>query len=153
MAAKVLQASYYWSTVQGDCTEFVWKCVKCQEYGSLSHQNPENLHYILSPRPFVKWGMDIIGPFTPQNGQCKFLLVGIDYFTKWIKVVPITVIIAWNVQNFVWKNIVCRFGIPHTIITDNGREFTDRGLAEFSKKVDIRDITSSVQDPQTNGQA
>jgi len=39
MVAKVLRAGYYWSTIQGDCTEFVRKCIKCQEYGTLSHQS------------------------------------------------------------------------------------------------------------------
>jgi len=123
-----------------------------QEYGSLSHQKPENLHYILSPWPFVKWGMDITGPFTLGKGQCKFLLVNIDYFTKWIDVEPLAAITAWNVQNFVWKNIVCRFGISHVVITDNSRHFTDQGLAEFYEKLDIKHITSSVEHPQTNGQ-
>jgi len=125
MAAKILQANYYWSTVQSDCIDFVRKCVKCQEYGSLSHQRLEDLHYTLSSWPFVKWEMDIIGPFTPRKGQCKFLLVGIDYSTMWIEVKSLTAITVRNVQNFVWKSIMCRFGIPHVIITDNGQQFTD----------------------------
>jgi len=106
MAAQVLQAGYYWTTVQGDCTEFVRKCLKCQEYGTLSYKKPENLHYVLSPWPFVKCGMDIIGSFAPGKGQCKFLLVDIDYFNKWIEAEPLTAITARNVQSFVWKNIV-----------------------------------------------
>jgi len=97
--------------------------------------------------------MDIIGPFAPGKGQCKFLLVGIDYFTKWIEVEPLTAITARNVQSFVWKNIVCRFGLPQVIITDNGRQFTDRGLAEFYEKLNIKHITSLVEHLQTNGQA
>jgi len=98
--------------------------------------------------------MNIIGrPFPPGKGQCKFLLVGIDYFTKWIEAEPLTVITARNVQSFVWKSIVCRFGLPLVIITDNGRQFTDRGLAEFYEKLSIKHITSSVEHPQTYGQA
>jgi len=97
--------------------------------------------------------MDIIGPFAPGKGQSKFLLVGIDYFTKWIEVEPLTVITVRNVQNFVWKNIVCRFGLPQIIITDNGWQFTDRGLAKFYGKLDIKHIASSVEHPQTNSQA
>jgi len=64
--------------------------------------------------------MDIIDPFAPGKGQTKFLLVGVDYFTKWIEVEPLASISAKNVQNFVWRSIICRFGIPHTIIADNG---------------------------------
>jgi len=73
--------------------------------------------------------MDIIEPFALDKGQCKFLLVGIDYFTKWIEVESLTTITARNVQNSVWKNIVYRFGLPQIIIIDNGRQFTNRGLA------------------------
>jgi len=97
--------------------------------------------------------MNIIGPFTPSKGQCKILLVGVDYFAKWIEVEPLVAITARNVQNFVWKNIICRFGIPHIIITDNGRQFTDRGLTEFYEKLRIKHITSLVEHPQTNDQA
>jgi len=97
--------------------------------------------------------MDIIGPFAPGKGQCKFLLVGINYFTKWIEVEPLATITTRNVQNFVWRNIVCQFRIPHIIITGNDRQFIDRGLAEFYKKVDIKQITSSVEHLQTNGHA
>jgi len=97
--------------------------------------------------------MDIIGPFAKRKGQCKFLLVGIGYFTKWIEAEPLTSITARNVQNFVWKNIVCRFGLPQIIIIDNDRQFTDRGLAKFYEKLNIKHISSSVKHPQTNSQA
>jgi len=109
------------------------------------------MHYMLYPWPFAKWGMDIIRPFSPGKGQCKFLLVGIDYFTKWIEVEPLTTITTQNVQNFLWKNIVCRFGIPHVIFTDNDRQFIDRGLVEFYEKLIIKHITNLVEHPQTNG--
>jgi len=79
------------------------------------------------------------------------MLVGINYFTKWIKAKPLTTIIARNVQSFVWKNIVYRFDLPHVIITDNGRQLTDRSLAKFYDKLHIKHITSSVEHPQTNG--
>ena len=152
MAAKVLRAGYYWLTVQGDYAEYVKKCAKCQEFGPLHHTRPEELHNIISPWPFAIWGMDIIGPFSPGKGQTKFLLVGVDYFTKWIEVEPLASISAKNVQNFVWRSIVCRFDVPHTIITDNGRQFIDRGLQSFNDDLGIKSITTSVEHPQTNGQ-
>jgi len=70
--------------------------------------------------------MDILGAFPLGRGQTKFLVVVVDYFTKWIEVEALTRITTQQVQIFVWKNIICRFGIPHTIITDNGRPFTDK---------------------------
>jgi len=91
----------------------VKKCAKCQEFDPLHHTRLEELHNIISPWPFAIWGMDIIGPFFPGKGQTKFLLVGVDYFTKWIEAEPLVSISAKNMQNFVWKSIVCRFGVPH----------------------------------------
>ena len=93
---------------------------------------------MVSPWSFVIWGMDIIDPFSPGKGQTKFLLVGVDYFTKWIEVEPLASISAKNVQNFVWKSIVCLFGVSHTIITDNGRQFIDRGLQSFYEDLGIK---------------
>jgi len=97
--------------------------------------------------------MDIIGPFAPGKGQVKFLIVAVDYFSKWIEEEPLATITANQVQRFVWKNIICRYGIPHTIITDNGGQFIDKGLADFYHNLNITHITSSVEHPQTNGQA
>jgi len=105
-----------------------------------------------SPWPFAQWEIDIIGPFSPGKGLRKFLLVVVDYFTKWIEVEPLASITTNKVQSFVWKNIVCRFGLSNTIISDNGRQFIDQGLQDFYKGLGIRSITSSVEHPQTNGQ-
>jgi len=55
------------------------------------------------------------------------------------------------VEAFVWKSLICRFGIPHTIVTDNGRQFTDRALLAFYEGLGICHVTSSVEHPQTNG--
>ena len=53
----------------------------------------------------------------------KFLVVGIDYFTKWVEAEPLAKITQQNVKNFVWKSIVCRFGIPRVLVSDNRRQF------------------------------
>jgi len=152
MAAQVLRAGYYWPTVKEDCEKYVRKCAKCQQHSNMIHLKSEELHGITSPWPFAKWGMDILGPFSPGKGQVKFLLVAIDYFTKWIEAEPLALIMAQQVQKFVWKNIVCRFSIPSIVITDNGRQFIDKGLAEFYKGLHIQHITSSVEHPQKDGQ-
>ena len=97
--------------------------------------------------------MDILGPFSPGKGQVKSLIVAIDYFPKWIEAKPLATITAQQVQQFVWKDIICRYGVPHTIITDNGRQFIDKELAKFYTDLDIKHVTSFIEHPQTNGQA
>jgi len=96
---------------------------------------------------------NFLGPFTLGKGQVKFLIVRIDYFTKWIEAKPLATIIAQQVQQFVWKDIIFQYGVPHTIITDNGRQFIDKELAKLYIGLGIKHITSSVEHPQTNGQA
>ena len=90
---------------------------------------------------------------SPGKGQVKFLIVVVDYFTKWIEAKPLATITAQEVQQFVWKDIICRYGVPHTIITDNGRQFIDKELAKFYTSLGIKHATSSVEHPQTNGHA
>ena len=97
--------------------------------------------------------MDILGPFSPGNGQVKFVIVVVDYFTKWIEAKPLVTITTQQVQQFVWKDIICRYGVPHTIITDNGQQFIDKELAKFYIGLGIKHVTSSIEHSQTNGQA
>ncbi|GKD33905.1 reverse transcriptase domain-containing protein [Tanacetum coccineum] len=71
--------------------------------------------------PWTKWGIDIAGPFPEGPGKVKFLIVAIDYFTKWIEAKAVATITGNQVKKFVWDNIVCRFGLPGEIISDNGK--------------------------------
>ena len=66
------------------------------------------------------WGIDIMGPLPRGKKQIKFLVVAINYFTKWVEIEPLTVITKAKIQHFVWKNLVCLFGIPRIIIFNNG---------------------------------
>ncbi|KAL0394569.1 UNVERIFIED_CONTAM: hypothetical protein Slati_4423100, partial [Sesamum latifolium] len=76
---------------------------------------------MLSPCPFTQWGMDTVGPFPCSVWPKEFLLLAIDYFTKWVEAELLARITEREVMKFIWKNIVCRFGIPRDIISDNGR--------------------------------
>ena len=82
----------------------------------------------------------------------KFLLVAIDYFTKWVEAEALVTITEAKVQNFVWKNIVCRFGIPRMIISDNGRQFDSWAFRSFCSILGIKNKYSSPGHPQANGQ-
>ena len=83
----------------------------------------------------------------------KFLVVGIDYFTKWVETEPLASITQQNVKNFVWKNIVCRFGVPKVLVSDNGRQFDNALFRDFYAHFGIPNHYSSPTYPQANGQA
>jgi len=68
MATRVLRAGYFWPTIEADCQDYVRRCKSCQKHGNLIHQKQEQLHHILSPWPFAKWGMDILSPFSAGKG-------------------------------------------------------------------------------------
>nr|KYP41011.1 Uncharacterized protein Mb2253c family [Cajanus cajan] len=97
MATRIIRASYYWPTMRLDCKRYVQKCKPCQEFGNLLKLPPTTLHSMLSAWLFVWWGMDILSPFPIAKGQLKFLIVGINYFTKWIEAKALAKITAVNV--------------------------------------------------------
>ena len=97
--------------------------------------------------------MDIFGSFFIAFGQQKFLLVAVDYFIKWVKVESLSKIIEVKVQDFVWKSIICRFSLPRTLITDNGRQFVGVKFAEFCEDLNISYHFTSIAHPRANGEA
>jgi transposase InsO family protein len=93
-----------------------------------------------------------MGPFPIRRRQLKFLVVAIDYFTKWVKVEPLATITEKNIQNFVWKAVICQFGIPRVLDSDNGKQFDNPRFKQFSQELSIHNHYSSPGHPQANGQ-
>ena len=135
-----------------DAVKIVKKCDKCQRYGNVQRLSAERLTMIASSWPFAQWEIDIVGPLLQGKGLVKFLLVAIDYFTKWVEAKALAIITEARIRNFVWKNIICRFSIPLTIISDNGRQFNSQGFRDFYSNLGIKNQFSSLRHPQANGQ-
>ncbi|KAL0433802.1 UNVERIFIED_CONTAM: hypothetical protein Slati_2714500 [Sesamum latifolium] len=152
LANKALRAGYFWPTMKQDACYLVNKCEKCQKHATLIHQPVEPLNVMLSPCPFSQWGMDIVGPFPLVPGQRKFLLVAIDYFTKWVEAEPLARITEGKVMKFIWKNIICHFGLPRELISDNSRQFQGRRIQDWCAGFHIKQRFTSVSYPQANGQ-
>ena len=147
LVSKVIRTSYFWPTMQVDARELVKKCDKCQRFGNVQRLPTEKLTGISSPWPFAQWGIDIVGSLPWGKGQIKFLLVVIDYFTKWVEVEALATITEAKIQNFVWKNIICKFGIPHKIISDNGQQFDSQSFRDFCLGLGIKNQFSSPRHP------
>jgi len=101
--------------------------------------------------PFSQWGLDIIGPFPTAIRQLKFLVVGIDYFIKWVEAEALATITERNIRSFVWRNIICRYGIPRVLVFDNGKQFDNSAFRDFYSKLRIKNHYSSPTHPQVNG--
>ena len=105
-----------------------------------------------TPWPFAQWGLDIMGPFPTALRQQKFLVVGIDYFTKWVEAKPLATITEKSIRTFVWRNIICRYGIPRVLVSNNGKQFDNSVFRNFCLELGIKNHYSSLAHPQVNGQ-
>ncbi|GJX97849.1 reverse transcriptase domain-containing protein [Tanacetum coccineum] len=152
IAQKATRLRYYWPTMYHDASKFVETCQACQQHAPTIRQPQYELTSISSPWPFYQWGIDIVGPFLEAPGQVKFLFVAIDYFTKWVKAKPPATITGQKILRFVCRNIVCRFGIPGIIISDNEKQFANNPFKEWCEELKISQHFTSVTHPQANGQ-
>ncbi|MCI23895.1 gypsy retrotransposon integrase-like protein, partial [Trifolium medium] len=97
--------------------------------------------------------MDLLGPFKTAPGQLKYLIVVVDYCTKWVEAEALAKITAANVIKFFKRNILARFDVPQSVVTDNGSQFIDRKIRQLMEDFKIKQHFASVEHPQTNGQA
>ena len=153
LAGKVLRQGYYWPTMLRDATDLVRKCKIRQEHAKISHLPSEPLMSVTSPWPFQQWGLDILGPLPIGKGQCKFIIVAVDYFTKWAEAEPLATITKQKIRNFVWRTVICRFSIPRALVSANGKQFDNAKFRDFCAELGIKDYYSSPVHPQSNGQA
>jgi hypothetical protein len=93
----------------------------------------------------------LIGPLPPAQGNLKYVVVAVEYFSKWNKAKPLATITSVTVQKFLWQNIVCRFGVPKAITVDNGTQFDVDTFNVFCDRIGTRIHFASVRHPESNG--
>ena len=121
-------------------------------HGDLIRVPPNELNAMSSPWPFVAWGMYVIGPTEPAtfNGH-RFILVAIGYFTKWVEETSYKSVTKKVVTDFVHNNLICRFGVPESIITDNGANLNSHLMRELCEQFEVTHQNSTAYRPQMNG--
>ena len=95
------------------------ECDKCQRLGKISRRHMMSLNLILVVDLFDVWGIDFMGPFPSSLGYL-YILVGVDYVSKWVEAVPSRAASHKVVLKFLKDNIFSRFGVPKAIISDEG---------------------------------
>ena len=153
LAHRAITQGYWWPNMQKEAQEYVKKCDQCQRFALNIHQPGGILNPLSSPWPFAQWGLYIMGPFSKAMGNKRYLLVGIDYFTKWVEAEPLANIRDVDAKRFVWKNIVTWFGIPHALISDIGLQFDKKAFRNYCDELGITNRYSTPVYPQGNGQA
>ena len=137
--------------MQKEAQECVKKCDQCQRFSPNIHQLGGVLNPLSSPWPFAQWGLDIVEPFPKVAENKRWLLVGMDYFTKWFKVEPLANIRDVDAKRFLWKNIVTQFGILYALISDNGLQFDSKAFRRYYCDLGIKSRYSTPVYPQGNG--
>ena len=119
-----MKTGYFWLTMKIDCCQFVQRCQECQIHGDLIHMSPSELHALTSLWPFSVWGIDIIGKISPKSSSGhEFLLVAIDYFTKWVEAASYARLTSSEVSSFNKSHIICRYGVRHELILNREEHF------------------------------
>jgi len=149
--AKILQSGFYWPTMFKDSHAFCKTCENCQKLGSISKRHMMPLNPILVIEIFDCWGIDFMGSFPPSFGFL-YILVAIDYVSKWIEAIPSRNNDHKTVIKFLKENILSRFGIPRAMISDGGTHFSNKPFESLMKKYGITHKVATPYHPQTSGQ-
>ncbi|GKV41028.1 hypothetical protein SLEP1_g48609 [Rubroshorea leprosula] len=118
---------------------------------SVAQKDESQLTTLVAPWPFAQWGLDLLGPFIKGVGGVTHLIVGVDYFTKWVEAWPLSSLTSKKVEDFVFSSIICRYGIPNQIVADNGTQFNCTSFRDFCSSYGIKLQFTSVYHPESNG--
>ena len=150
MLRKIMLTGFTWPTIHKDIHEWCKSCDACQKAGR-RHLRVGPLHPIVVFAPFEKWGIDAVGPLPKTQHGKEYILVAIDYMTKWAEVAATSSIKSKDVAQFIYRNICTRFGVPLEIVSDHGPSFRGEVLAYLLEKLKIKHRYSTPYYPQANG--
>ena len=119
---KVLQSGFTWPSLFKDSHIMCRSCDRCQRLGKLTKRNQMPMNPILIVDLFYVWGIDFTRPFPMSFGN-SYILVGVDYVSKWVEAIPYKHNDHRVVLKFLKENIFSRFGVPKAIISDGGTHF------------------------------
>ncbi|KAG9458825.1 hypothetical protein H6P81_003333 [Aristolochia fimbriata] len=149
-AAKVLQSRFSWPTLFRDAKRYVQSCDRCQITSNISRRNEMPLNNILECECFDVWGIDFMGPFPPFGYE--YILVAVDYVTRWVEAIATRTNDAKVVIEFLKKNIFCHFGTPRAIISDRGKHFCNTLFKNLLNKYGVNHKVATPYHAQTSGQ-
>ncbi|GJY61867.1 reverse transcriptase domain-containing protein [Tanacetum coccineum] len=149
-AKKVFDSGFYWPTIYRDAHDLVTRCDACQRQGKISQRDEMPQNAIQVCEIFDVWGIDFMGPFSSSRGN-KYILVAVDYLSKWVKAKALPTNDARVVCKFL-KSLFARFGTPRAIISDRGTHFCNDQFAKVMLKYGVTHRLSTAYHPQTSGQ-
>jgi hypothetical protein len=151
-AQKIIRASYFWPTLFHDCIHAVRRCEQCQLYANKARAPPALLHPVITAGPFCKWGIDFMTCNPPSSNGHKYIVVAVDYFTKWAEAMPTFNNTADTAARFFFNHVISRFGVPLQLVSDHGKHFENEIFVELSSRLGFSHEFASPYYPQSNGQ-
>jgi hypothetical protein len=135
-----------------DTREFIRRCGPCQRHGNINTRDAMPLTNNLQVELFDVWGIDYMGPFPPSK-KCEYILVAVDYVSKWVKALPCNNADNINSKTMFEEIIFLRFGVPRIVISDRGSHFIDKCFEKYLSKHGILHNIATPYHPQISGQA
>jgi hypothetical protein len=151
-AQNILRVGYFWPSFFNDCILAVQKCNACQTYNKKIQSHPTPLHTVVSVGPFVKWGIDFMTCHPHSVEGHGYIIVAIDYFTKWAEAMSTFDNTGKTAALFLFNHVIAHFGVPQAIITNHGSHFRNFMTSELTDKLGLRHDNSMPYYPQANGQ-
>ncbi|GKB69237.1 reverse transcriptase domain-containing protein, partial [Tanacetum coccineum] len=149
-AKKVFDSGFYWPTIYRDAHDLVTRCDTCQRQGKISQRDEMPQNSIQVCKIFNVWGIDFMGPYPSSRGN-KYILVAVDYLSKWVKAKALPTNDTRVVCKFL-KSLFARFGATRAIISDRGTHFCNDQFAKVMLKYGVCHRLSTAYHPQTSGQ-
>eukprot|EP00253_Pinus_taeda_P012667 PITA_12667 len=151
-AQKVLRAGYFWPSIFKDCILAVRSCHECQIFQWKMWAPAAPLHPVVTVGPFAKWGIDYVTCNPRSAGGHGFIIIAIDYFTKWAEAMPTLNEDGHIAAQFLFNHVISRFGVPQAIVTDHGKHFQNHMMTELTTQLGLKHDSSTPYYPQSNGQ-
>nr|GEX19607.1 reverse transcriptase domain-containing protein [Tanacetum cinerariifolium] len=149
-AKKVFDSGFYWPTIYRDAYDLVKSCDACQRQGKISQRDEMPQNSIKVCEIFDVWGIDFMVSFPSSQGN-KYILVAVDYLSKWVEAKALPTNDARVVCKFL-KSLFARFGTPCAIISDRGTHFCNDQFAKVMLKYGVTHRLATAYHPQTSGQ-
>ena len=147
---KIRQA-FYWPGMTGSVKGYCSSCDVCAVNKLSRQSNKAPLGQYLVGEPMERVQMDILGPLPVTACNNRYILVIMDWFTKWTECVAIPDMESKTVAKAFLDNFVCRFGTPLQVYTDQGRSFESKLLEDLCEFLGIQKTHATSQRPQANG--
>ena len=144
-----IKARYYWPQYYEDIKRYVESCDACQRRGRSKKNNL--LHPIPVHSPFYQIGIDFVGPLPRTRRGKKYIIVAMDYLTKWPEARAVSEATADVTAQFLYEQIICQHGCPQIILSDRGTHFNNNTIKALMEKFQVNHLLSTPYHPQTNG--